>query len=219
MEKLGKAALCLIVFGFVFFSVILKIFLSFRVGFFEAAVLLASLVPLAGFYVYLRSYRVNRGGWEYEKQVAKLLSSPLNDEYYLINGVHFRGGGDIDHIVLGPNGVFAVETKNWRGKISCNGDLWQRRGRRIVGSQSEQAKKNAAKIRHELEGSGKISFSVWVDAVVIFTKSHTDLQTHNSTVPILRLHQLPKYITTHKNHNHAYTDHELESIGNEIRNL
>jgi len=45
MEKLGESSLCLIVFGFVFFSVILQIFLSFHVGFFEAAVLLASLVP------------------------------------------------------------------------------------------------------------------------------------------------------------------------------
>lgn len=27
-------------------------------------------------------------------------------------------GGDIDHVVVGPTGVFAVETKNWRGPVT-----------------------------------------------------------------------------------------------------
>jgi hypothetical protein len=40
----------------------------------------------------------------------------LSDDYYLLNDLYLRdGGGDIDHIVLGPNGVFVLETKNWSG--------------------------------------------------------------------------------------------------------
>ena len=33
-------------------------------------------------------------------------------------GVLMRRGGDIDHVVVGPTGVFAIETKNWRGRVS-----------------------------------------------------------------------------------------------------
>ena len=33
-------------------------------------------------------------------------------------GVLMRRGGDIDHVVVGPTGVFAIETKNWRGRVT-----------------------------------------------------------------------------------------------------
>ena len=32
-------------------------------------------------------------------------------------GVMMWRGGDIDHVVVGPTGVFAIETKNWRGRV------------------------------------------------------------------------------------------------------
>ena len=33
-------------------------------------------------------------------------------------GVLMWRGGDIDHVVVGPTGVFAIETKNWRGQVT-----------------------------------------------------------------------------------------------------
>ena len=33
-------------------------------------------------------------------------------------GVLMWRGGDLDHVVVGPTGVFAIETKNWRGKVT-----------------------------------------------------------------------------------------------------
>ena len=30
--------------------------------------------------------------------------------------------GNIDHIILGSNGIFVIESKNYDGKIICNGD-------------------------------------------------------------------------------------------------
>jgi hypothetical protein len=217
-KNFGKAALCLIVFGLVLFLVILKILLTFRVDLFDEAALLASLVPMAGFYVFLRRYHVYGGGLEGEKRVVKLLSSTLSDDYYLLNGMHFcKGGEDVDHVVLGPNGVFVIETKNWSGAITCNGDSWQRHGKRNTGSPSEQAKKNAARIRRAVEASGKIPFSVWVEAIVVFTNNNTDLHINNPTVLILKLHQLSNYITTHKNDSNRYTIQQLEQIRKEIQ--
>ena len=116
-------------------------------GILEAAGFLLSLIPLAAFFFYQRKYRIYNGGLQGEKTVIKHLNKTLNDEYYLLNDVYMHnGGGDIDHIVLGPNGVFVLETKNWSGKITCNGDDWQRPGKHDMGSPSRQAKRNAAKI-------------------------------------------------------------------------
>jgi hypothetical protein len=40
------------------------------------------------------------------------------------------GRGDVDHVVVGPTGVFAVETKNWPGRVEVRGGALYRNGRR-----------------------------------------------------------------------------------------
>jgi hypothetical protein len=43
--------------------------------------------------------------------VTQILSA-LDDNYVLINDAMFSDGyGNIDHIVLAPNGIFVIETK------------------------------------------------------------------------------------------------------------
>ena len=179
---------------------------------------MVSLVPLAAFYFYLHKYRIYSGGWEGEKQVAKLLSSKLSDDYILINDLYLHNGdGDIDHVVLGPSGIFVLETKNWSGSITCNGDEWQRAGKRnFKGSPSRQVKRNTAKIKHIIDFSQAFrSLGVWVEGIVVFTNNHASLHLNNPTVPILKLPQLPNYITTHASSS-DYSRQQLEAIGKEI---
>jgi hypothetical protein len=188
------------------------------VDFFEEAGLLLSLAPLAGFYFYLRKYRIYNGGWEGEKRVVKLLNSKLSDDYYLINDLYLGdGGGDIDHIVLGPNGVCVLETKNWRGNITCNGDEWQRPGKRNFStSPSRQVKKNAAKIRQVIDNSQALRpLGIWVEGIVVFTNNYASLHLNNPTVPILKLPQLPNHITTNRRYS-IYSRQQLEAIRKEI---
>src|SRR5208283_273658 len=129
-KNLAKAVLCIALFTVILFALSLRVLLTLSLSIFEAAGLLASLVPLAAFYFYLRQYRIYNAGWEGEKQVAKLLSSKLSDDYLLINDLYLHNGDDIDHVVLAPSGIFVLETKNWSGDITCNGDAWQRVGKR-----------------------------------------------------------------------------------------
>lgn len=52
-----------------------------------------------------------------EEWVAHELSF-LNADYAVFNGVRLGGGKEnFDHIVVGPAGVFVVETKNWKGSV------------------------------------------------------------------------------------------------------
>ncbi len=42
----------------------------------------------------------------------------LSAEYNVFNGLHLSGGKqNFDHIIVGPSGVFVVETKNWKGSV------------------------------------------------------------------------------------------------------
>ena len=56
-----------------------------------------------------------------EESVARALAL-LPSDYRVFHGVSINGaqgpGNDIDHVVIGPSGIFAVETKNWSGIIT-----------------------------------------------------------------------------------------------------
>jgi len=114
-KNLALATLSILVLSIAFLPIIPKLLLQ-QIGILEEARLAVSLAALVAFYVYLRRYSSYKGGLQGERQVANLLKSTLGDDYYLLNDVFFRDGfGDIDHIVLAPNGLFVIETKNWSG--------------------------------------------------------------------------------------------------------
>ncbi len=55
-----------------------------------------------------------------EENVASELSN-LPEGYHAFNDVGFDGY-NVDHVVVGPNGIFLIETKSHRGKVSAQGD-------------------------------------------------------------------------------------------------
>ena len=55
-----------------------------------------------------------------ENLVGKILTN-LPDDFCVINGVAAEYG-DLDHVVVGPTGVFVLDSKNWRGVVSSDGN-------------------------------------------------------------------------------------------------
>jgi hypothetical protein len=139
-----------------------------------------------------------RKGLEGEQSVASELSY-LNDEYLLLNDVMLPGGrGNIDHILIGPTGVFVFETKNYSGKYVCYGDKWFFQGVREkydVSSVSVQAKNNASTLASLLHTSG---FTVDVNPVIIFTHPSVQLWLHHPTVPVLKSGAICNYLTSQR---------------------
>jgi hypothetical protein len=124
--------------------------------------------------------------------------------------------GDIDHVVLAPGGVFVLETKNWSGHTTVNGDSWSRQGKRnFKASPSQQVKRNAAKIKAILDNSPLRSLGVWVEGVVVITNRHAVLHIYNPSVSILKLPQVPEYLAT-RGGSRRYSKEQLEAIGKEI---
>lgn len=55
-----------------------------------------------------------------EQMIARQLRR-IGQDYKVLNGRYVKGGGstqEFDHLVVGPNGIFHIETKNWGGTIA-----------------------------------------------------------------------------------------------------
>ena len=196
-----------------------------NLGRYEAVRALFLLILLFFAVVFYRSYAGYRRGSEGEKTVTKILTSTLGDEYSLINDVYIHDGyGNIDHIVLGPNGVFVIETKNYAGRIVCDGDEWssQHTGKfnRLLhydlGSPSRQVKRNALRVKRVIENIDAFkSKRIWVDGLLVFANKRVDLRINNPTVPILRASNLPDFIIKKKTDS-EFSAEDLKLIGKEI---
>ena len=81
----------------------------------DLALMTIKLVKLSSRYI---KYKKGIMG---EIEVEKALKA-LDDSYVIINNVRLpNGNGNIDHVVVGPTGIFAIETKNIRGSFICEG--------------------------------------------------------------------------------------------------
>ena len=58
-----------------------------------------------------------------ERQVADELGAVLGSEWILFRGYR-NGRGEIDHLLVGPGGVFAVEVKYHNATVYVSGDDW-----------------------------------------------------------------------------------------------
>jgi len=98
-----------------------------------------------------------------EKDVASVLKG-LPEGYTVLHDVEMEWG-NIDHVVVGPTGVFAIETKNW------NGGLYRKQGRLMHRGHPQdhvirQATSGAMDLKRRL---ASIDLKAWVSAIVVST--------------------------------------------------
>ena len=97
---------------------------------FDNSVTLFAIVPVVGAYLNLREYIACNRGMEGERRVKQHLDSEFGAGYYIINDVEYvydekkNSKANIDHIILGPNGIFVIETKATAGDITYKKDFW-----------------------------------------------------------------------------------------------
>jgi len=104
----------------------------------------------------LRAYVKGARG---EEGVARELAL-LPPEYRVFHDLRFAGdawwrrGATCDHVVVGPNGIFVIETKNWSAAVTVeNGEVLRSDG--VVPSRSplEQVRQASAAFRRCLRGT------------------------------------------------------------------
>lgn len=70
----------------------------------------------------LRRIRADETGASGERDIIPALKH-LPDTYTVVCDLAFADSyGNIDHLVIGPTGVFAIDVKNWRGTVSNDGN-------------------------------------------------------------------------------------------------
>jgi hypothetical protein len=134
-------------------------------------------------------------GMEGERLVAMSLGRSLGEEWTLLRGYRNQRG-EIDHLLLGPSGLFAIEVKHRNATVYCVGDRWwyikydrygnqvdqndmtDKRGR----SPSQQLNEPADQIEGFLRSRGH---PVALERIVLLTHSRSRLG--NCTDPTVRV--------------------------------
>ncbi len=61
-----------------------------------------------------------------EQDFAGYLARNLPDEYIAVRSLLVKKSLDVDVLLVGPTGIWIFEVKDWRGRVTCQGGIWQR---------------------------------------------------------------------------------------------
>ena len=130
-------------------AVALVVFLPLWGGILLVGSLLGAIATLmAGLRHVERFYKGARG----EEKVSEILKS-LPDAYHVFNDFTV-GRSHVDHVVVGPGGVFAIETKFWSGKVTVEDGHVLLDGQLPDRSPLSQANREAMIVRNALAEAG-----------------------------------------------------------------
>jgi hypothetical protein len=140
----------------------------------------------------VRRLRNTRNGRLGERIVTDALRR-LPDDYCLVNDVVLSARrGNVDHVLIGPCGVVAIETKRLAGHIRCHGDAWYVKGRRRD-SISKQVNAGATAVRYflmERHPGLRDSALRWVESIIVFTHPLCRLEVDRPQATVVRFSEL-----------------------------
>lgn len=149
-----------------------------------------------------REEAVRAGGREGEKAVQAVIEGLKAKQYVGYHGVHLRSldrqlpkSQEFDHIVIGPNGVFNLETKNWRGKvvIKPSGE-WLRVDADGKAREWESPAEQVERHRRVLRSVLRDLYVPIVDCLVMTNQNTVIEGQQHSPVRIIRVQQLQQLI-------------------------
>jgi hypothetical protein len=111
----------------------------------------------------------------------------LPDRYTVFHDVELDGF-NVDHVVVGPSGIWAIETKSKTGIVDARTDDVRANGRRFFKDPRRQARGSARAIAGLL--LGETGRRYWVEAVVCVPHAHVRWSGLPHTTPVLGMQQL-----------------------------
>ncbi|HEX2184393.1 MAG TPA: nuclease-related domain-containing protein, partial [Chloroflexota bacterium] len=151
-------------------------------------------------------------GLEGERQVGHQLAAQLPggaQGFTILNNLRLPGvAGDIDHVVVGPNGLFVLETKNVNGTVSVDAQgNWQRvkHGRR-GGMYDARIENPGSQVRRNVHLMGTYlrktqpqlcaRVRLWIEPMIVFPQA--ELVVAPGATPALRLEEVVPAILRHQ---------------------
>jgi hypothetical protein len=114
-------------------------------------------------------------GYVGERIVGGVLRPLEADGYRVLGPRRWSEHGDIDQIVVGPTGVFAIEVKAWKGRMIWKGD-------KLVVSGVDRTRTASKSVGHAMDVKKKIPAELglnWVEAVTVFAKNFPSVGCRN----------------------------------------
>lgn len=149
-------------------------------------------------------YAYNKGkswnkGIKGESVVAEYLNQ-LPKDYFIFNDVKFPGSyGNLDHIVVGPNGIYVIETKNYSGFFIVRDREWfYKSGKTIKIARSQPGKQvmaNAISLRKFLINNGINMDGVWVNSIVTLLDNNFKIEEKPRNYNVLFPSTIPQFIS------------------------
>ena len=139
-----------------------------------------------------------------EVQVQEFLKKSLTEDYQVFSNI-FTGYGDVDAVVVGPTGVYAIEVKSNSGTVAENSKsrLIVIDGEKPHKDYRRQAIANSNIIKKILDNATGLKTFVWPVLVFPFASIMTkdmilESPKDNYKVPILGVKELVEYIYSNK---------------------
>jgi hypothetical protein len=141
-------------------------------------------------------------GAEGEMVVSEYLNE-LSRKYIILNDVTLPGHyGNIDHIVLGPNGIFVIETKNFSGSYIIDDDQWlygnDSNNKKAYKNPGDQIKANSKALSKFLSSEGIKIFKTSKFAVVAFINPNLTIRTKPKGYDVMHPSNLQNFILSRK---------------------
>ncbi len=116
--------------------------------------------------------RAERGA-KAEEQMGTLFDA-LSDDYWVLNDVS-SGRGNIDHLLVSKTkGIFVIETKSHRGRITADGDGLLLNGHPTEKNFINQTLGNCLWLKERMKQT--LQTDVWVTGVIVFTNAFVQVQ-------------------------------------------
>ena len=128
--------------------------------------------------------------------VAEYLNQ-LPKGYFIFNDVKFPGN-DLDHVVIGPNGIFVIKTKNYKGFYIVKDEEWfYKNSKKSHGQPGKQVMANSISLRKFLIDNGINMDGVWVNSIVTLLNNNFKIEQKPTRYKVLSPSKIPEFILNH----------------------
>jgi hypothetical protein len=143
----------------------------------------------------IRLSRIEENGADGERDFLKHLKD-LPDTYTVVCDLDFADSyGNIDHLIVGPTGVFAIDVKNWKGTVTPDG-----KGELMLNNKPTDKPQVRYFTRRTMDLKDRLKvltkLEPYVQCVFAFLHTHVDAKWGaTGSVHCIRANQIVDYIT------------------------
>jgi hypothetical protein len=145
----------------------------------------------------LDTYRTFRAGLEGEEKILDRLRTVLDSSWTIFRNLHLPGhSDDIDFVLVGRGGVWAVEAKSSRATVRVEGTKWKMQTKTgwvdVRGNPSLQVTKDARQLNDFLKRQGIVR---WVERAIALAESQPISNFADSEIPVWLLPTIDEQVS------------------------